>query len=86
MKNKSVRKCKKWHCETSVHGHCIVRPDKSGQVRPGMKYYFSSTVSPTLFKFGPPPKPECSFLTVPRSELYDPPKLWNQRFVTLQLA
>ena len=29
--------------------------DKSGQVRTGVKYYFSSTVSPTLFKFGPPP-------------------------------
>ena len=28
--------------------------DKSGQVRTGVKY-FSSTVSPTLFKFGPPP-------------------------------
>ena len=32
-----------------------VGPDKSGQVRTGVKYYFSSTVSPTLFKFGPPP-------------------------------
>ena len=31
-----------------------VGPDKSGQVRTGVKYYFSSTVSPTLFKFGPP--------------------------------
>ena len=29
--------------------------DKSRQVRTGVKYYFSSTVSPTLFKFGPPP-------------------------------
>ena len=25
LKNKSVQKCKKWHCATSVHGHCIVR-------------------------------------------------------------
>ena len=33
-----------------------VGPNKSGQVRTGVKYYFSSTVSPTLFKFGPPPK------------------------------
>ena len=32
-----------------------VGPDKSGQVRTGVKYYFSSNVSPTLFKFGPPP-------------------------------
>ena len=31
-----------------------VGPDKSGQVRTGVKYYFSSTVSLTLFKFGPP--------------------------------
>ena len=22
-KNKSIRKCKKWHCATGVHGHCI---------------------------------------------------------------
>ena len=63
-----------------------VGPDKSGQVRTGVKSYFSSTVSPTLFKFGPPPKPACSFLTVPRSKRYDPPKWWNQGFVTLQLA
>ena len=32
------------------------------------------------------PKPACSFLTVSRSKLYDPPKWWKQRFVTLQLA
>ena len=31
-----------------------VEPDKSGKVRTGVKYYFSSTVSPMLFKFGPP--------------------------------
>ena len=41
-------------------------PEKSGQVRTGVKYYFSSTVSPMLFKFGPPPKPAWSFLTIPR--------------------
>ena len=63
-----------------------VGPNKYGQVRTGVKYYFSSTVSLTLFKLGLPPKPACSFLTVPRSKLYDPPKGWNQRFVTLQLA
>ena len=34
----------------------------------------------------PTPKPACSFLTVPRSKLYDPPKWWNQGFVMLQLA
>ena len=60
---------------------CVSR-DKSGQVRTGVKY---SIVSPTLFKFGPPPKPACSFLAVPRSKLYDPPNWWNQGFVTLQL-
>ena len=47
---------------------------------------YTSTVSPTLFNFVPPPKRKCSFLTVPRSKLYDPPKWWNQGFVTLQLA
>ena len=31
-----------------------IGPDKSGQVRTGVKYNFSSTVSPTFFKFGPP--------------------------------
>ena len=59
--------------------------DRFGQVRTGVKYYFSSTVSRTLSKFGLPPKPACSFLTVPRSKLYDPPKWWKQH-ITLQLA
>ena len=44
-----------------------IGPNKSGQVRRGVKCYFSSTVRPTLFKFGPHTKPACSFLTVPRS-------------------
>ena len=54
-----------------------VGPDKSGQVRTGVKYYFSSTVSPTLFKFGPPPppKPACSFLTVPPLETLRPSEM-----------
>ena len=51
--------------------------DRFGQVRTGGKYYFSSTVSRTLSKFGLPPKPACSFLTVPRSKLYDHPKCGN---------
>ena len=63
-----------------------VGPDKSGQVRTGVKYYFSLTVSRTLSKFGLPQKPVCSFLTVPRSKLYDPPKWWKQPLVMLQLA
>ena len=87
LKNKSVRKCKN---DIARRAYMLTvlcgGPDKSGQVRTGVKYYFSSTVSPTLFKFGPPLKPACSFLTVPRSKLYDPPKWWNQGFVTLQLA
>ena len=45
--------------------------DRFGQVRAGVKHYFSSTVSHTLSKFGPAPKPARSFLTVPRSKLYD---------------
>ena len=72
LKNKSIRKCK----------NDIARPaymvtvqrtgsDKFGQVRTRVKRYFSSTVSRTLSKFGPAPKPACSFLTVPRSKLYD---------------
>ena len=52
-----------------------VGPDKSGQVRTGVKYYFSSTVSPTLFKFGPLPKPACSFLTVPPLETLRPSEM-----------
>ena len=48
--------------------------DRFGQVRTGVKCYFTSTRSRTLSKFGPPPKPACSFLTVPRWKLYDPLK------------
>ena len=51
-----------------VKGIYTIIRDKSGQVRTDVKYYISSTVSPTLFKFGPLPKPACSFLTVPRSK------------------
>ena len=40
---------------------CVVGPDKSGQVRTGVKYYFSSTVSPTLFKLAPPKKTSVQF-------------------------
>ena len=56
LKNKSVRKCKN-DIARRVYMVTVlcVGPDKSGQVRTGVKYYFSSTVSPTLFKFGPPP-------------------------------
>ena len=87
LKNKSVRKCKNDIARRAYMVTVLcVGPDKSGQVRKGVKYYFSSTVSPMLFKFLPPPKPACSFLTVPRSKLYDPPKWWKLPFVPLQLA
>ena len=33
-KNKSIRKCKIWHCVTSVHSHCIA--DRLRQVRTGL--------------------------------------------------
>ena len=59
--------------------------ERFGQVRTGVKRYFSSTVSRTLSKFGPPPNLR-GFLTVPRSKLYDPPKGWKQRLVMLQMA
>ena len=73
----------------SVHGHCIVDrtgSDRFGKVRTGVKHYFSSMLSRTLFKFGPLLKPACSFLTVLCSKLYDPPKWWKQPFAKLQLA
>ena len=89
-KNKSIRKWKKWHCSTGVHGHCIA--DWFRQVRTS---WISQDTCEVLFSLNrelhsvqnwPTHKPACSFLTVPRSKLYDPPKVWNQGFVTLQLA
>ena len=59
---------------------------KFEQVRTAVKHCFSSTVSRTLSKFGLSPKPARSFLTVPRSKLYGPPKLWKQPFVMLHLV
>ena len=78
----------------SVDDHSIVNRlgqvwagfDNFEQIRTGVKYYFSSTVSRTLSKFGLPLKPACSFLTEPRSKLFDPRKLWKQPFLTLQLV
>ena len=87
LKNNSIRKCKNDIVRrASMVTVLCVGPDKSGQVRTGVKYYFSLTVSPTPLKFGPAPKPAFSFLTVPRLKLYDPPKWWNRGFVTLELA
>ena len=59
--------------------------DKFGQVRTGVKHFFLNRESHAV-QIWPTPKPVCSFLTVPRSKLYDPWKWWKQRFVTLQLA
>ena len=87
LKNKSIRKCRKWQCETSVHGHCVVR--RSWQVWTSQNrcevLFFLNRETHAL-QIWPTPKPACSFLTVPRSKLYDPLKWWKQHFVTLQLA
>ena len=87
LKNKSVRKCKKGYCHTNVHGQGIVR--WSGQVWTSQNrcevLFFLNGESHAL-QIWPTPKPACSFLTVPHWKLYDPPKWWNQGFVTLQLA
>ena len=89
-KNKTLRKCKKMPARPSYMVTVLrTGSDKFGQVWTSQnrcEALFSSTVSRTLSKFGPAPKPACSFLTVPRSKLYDPPKWWKQRFVTFQLA
>ena len=87
LKNKSLRKCKNDIAQRAYMVTLLwTGSNRFGQVRTGVKYYFSSTVSHTISKFGLPPKPACSFLTVPHSKLYDPPKWWKQCFATLQLA
>ena len=75
-KNKSIRKCKndivrRAYMVTDC-GQVQTGSDRFGQVRTGVKHYFSSTVSRTLAKSGPPPKLVCSFLTVPHSNLLRP--------------
>ena len=35
LKNKSIRKCKKWHCATNVHGHCSMGYQRD-------RYFFST--------------------------------------------
>ena len=80
-KNKSIGKCKKWHCATGVHGHCIA--DWFGQVWTSQNrrevLFFLNRDSHAV-QIWPTPQPACSFLTVPRLKLYDPPKWWKQRF------
>ena len=66
----------------SVHGHHIVDrfgrvrtdSDSFGQVRTGVKRYFFLNRESHAVQIWPTPKPAFSFLTVPRSKLYDPPK------------
>ena len=67
-------------------GQIRTRSDRFGQVRTGVKHCFSSTASRTLSKFGPAPKPACTFLTVSHAKLYDPPELLEQHMVELQLV
>ena len=60
LKNKSIGKCKKMTSRDgrtwSLYcGLAQTSSDKFEQVRTRVKRYFSSTVSCTLFKFGPPP-------------------------------
>ena len=89
LKNKSFLKCKKM-TTPSVHGHCI--GNMLGQVWTGLDK--SEQVGTTIFlnreshtvQIWPTPKSACSFLTVPRSKLYDPPKWWKQLFVTRQMV
>ena len=38
LKNKSIRKCKKGHCATSVHGHCSMGYQRDG-------YFFLNTAT-----------------------------------------
>ena len=91
-KTKSIRKCKKWHCETwSWYMVNVLRTgsDKFGQVWPSQNtcgaLFFLNRESHAVQTWSTP-KPVCSFLTVPCLKLYDPPKSWKQRSVTLQLA
>ena len=35
LKNKSIRKCKKWHCAVNVHGHCSMGYQRD-------RYFFST--------------------------------------------
>ena len=81
-KNKSIRKCKKMTMRDGRTWSLYCRlvqssSDKFGQVRICVKRYFSSTMSRTLTKFGRRLKPACSFPTVPRLKLYDPPRWWK---------
>ena len=88
-KNKSFRKCKKWHCATGVHGHCIV--DWFRQVLTSLDK--SEHVWSAVF-----PQPwvaRCPNLAHPQTcvqfsnrTLLETlrPWWWKQPFVTLQLA
>ena len=60
--------------------------DKFGQVRTAVKRHFFLNSESHAVKIWPTPKSACSFLTVPRLKLCDPPKWWKQHFVTLYLV
>ena len=99
-KNKSIRKCKNDIARRACMVTALwTGSDRFGQVRTGWDRFGQVWTSPNkcaaLFflhrelhtvQIWPTPKPACSFLTVPRSKHYDPPKWWKQRFVMLQLA
>ena len=57
--------------------------DRFGQVSRCEALFFLNRKWHTV-QIWPTLKPAGSFLTVPRSKLYDPLKGWKQRFVTLQ--
>ena len=81
LKNKSIRKCKKMilHDERTWSLYCgrvQTGSDRFGQVRTGVKRYFSSTASRTLSKFGPPQicvqfSNRASLETLPPSEVVE---------------
>ena len=89
-KNKSIQKCKK---DIARRAYMVtLLPTGSEKFR---QVWTSQNRCEALFflnreshsvQIWPIPKPAWNFLTVPRSKLYDPPKWWKQRFVTLQLA
>ena len=44
LKNKSIRKCKKWHCATNVHGHCSMVYHKD-------RYFFLNTATQAVHRW-----------------------------------
>ena len=44
LKNKSIRKCKKWHCATNVHGHCSMGYQRD-------RHFFLDTATQALHRW-----------------------------------